>query len=88
MNKYKLIGAAAAAMAAAVCFYTYYRGGARMYGVTLILASLAFAAVGYAEFMLSKKGDTGAFGYIKPAFYFILSVVTVAAAVWFFAARI
>lgn len=87
MNKYKLMGAVSAVIAAGVCFYAYYRGGAQMYGATLILASAAFAFIGYSELMISKESGTGTFGYIKPVFYFILAVVTVAASVWFFLSR-
>ncbi len=86
MNRYKLIGIAAAAVTAAVCFYAYYSGGEEFYGIALILASASFAVTGWSEVMVTKR-DGGALSYMKPALFFVLALLTLAAAIWFFISR-
>ena len=88
MDKYKLISAIAAAVAAVSCFYAYFRGGEGTYGVVFVIAAVSFGVLGYAE-LAGRRGKAaggGVIGYLKPAFFFVLAFLTLAAAVWFFLA--
>ena len=93
IDKYKLIGLASAAVAAAACFMSYFVGGPDTYGAALAVAAAAFFVTGAAELCSARKRDrgnktgSGALLYMKPALFFILSALTVFAAVWFFIAN-
>ena len=88
MSKYRIISIIASALAAAMCFYTYYvsrSGGEANYGVVFIVCAAAFAVIGTSELKMSKeKGAAGAAAYYKPAFFYVISLLAVGAAVWFF----
>lgn len=87
MNRYRIAGAAAAAVAAIICFYSYFtvkNGGEIPYPLVFAAASVCFFAVGTAEFLISKnKKASGGLAYAKPVFFFIVAVAALAAAVWF-----
>ena len=86
MDKYKLISAGTAAVAAVSCFYAYFRGGEATYGAALLIAAVCFGILGYAELAgrRGKDAGSGTLRYMKPAFFLVLSLLSLAAAVWRF----
>ncbi len=82
----RLVGLIAAAVAAGACFYAYFKGGEETYAAAFFVAVVCFAVMGAAELLSARKnadGRTGALYYAKPAFLFVLSALTLAAAIFF-----
>lgn len=85
VNKYKLIGLGAAAVAVAACFYAYFSGSGVAYSIAFPVVAASFYVMATAELLYAKnRGARGALGYIQPAFYFIAAALTTAATVWYF----
>ncbi len=95
MNRYKIAGLLFAAAAAAACFLSYFVGGPDTYGAALLFAAVAFFAVGLAELFdaaQKRRNDGGSIksraggvlSYMKPALFFVVSVLTLFAAAVFF----
>lgn len=81
MNKYRIIGLAAAAVAAAAAFGTYYFS--KNYGPAFAVIACCFAVMGTSELMIAKnKNGSRAVSYMRPVFFYITAVCSLVAAVW------